>query len=286
MNPTFPVDLSATDISAYQADGFVCTEGIFSATELAAMRDAVDAEVARRTVDDGRSVAEKRIYEQSFVQCMRLWETSQAVRPFTCHAGLAGAAAQLMGVDSVLLWQDQALYKEAGGRETTPHQDQPFWPIGRVPLISAWIPLDDVTPENGAMAYMPGSHKLGALTVVDITHSTEPYDIRNDPALADVSARWVSAKAGSVIWHNGFTVHQAAANRTASPRRVFTVVYIAAGFLRAREWPVFPLDRAGVAVGEEMRGEGMPMLWPPSNTLPEPPAELGVATGPQYTQRR
>ncbi|NCF77122.1 MAG: hypothetical protein GWP45_08010, partial [Proteobacteria bacterium] len=44
------------------------------------------------------------------------------------YKGLAGIAAQLLGIESVRLWQDQALYKEAGGRETTPHQDETFWP--------------------------------------------------------------------------------------------------------------------------------------------------------------
>ena len=57
---------------------------------------------------------------------MRLWETNADVRPLSCHPGLAGMAAQLLGVDSVRLWQDQALYKESGGRETTAHQDETF----------------------------------------------------------------------------------------------------------------------------------------------------------------
>ena len=104
---------------------------------------------------DTRSVSDKTTYEQSFIQCMRLWETNADVRPLSCHPGLAGMAAQLLGVDSVRLWQDQALYKESGGRETTAHQDETFWPIGTAPLISAWIPFDAITIHNGAMAYVP-----------------------------------------------------------------------------------------------------------------------------------
>ena len=107
----------------------------------------------------------------------------QGVVDLTFHEGLAGIAAQLLGVPSVNLWQDQALYKEPGGRETTAHQDQPFWPIGKAPLISAWIPLNAVDEGNGAMAYVPGSHLAGPLKVVDITHTSKPFDILNDPAL-------------------------------------------------------------------------------------------------------
>ncbi|MBS03908.1 MAG: hypothetical protein CMQ24_14540, partial [Gammaproteobacteria bacterium] len=179
-------------------------------------------------------------------------------------------------------WQDQALYKEAGGRETTPHQDQPFWPIGAAPLVSAWIPLQDVTEESGAMAYVPGSHRAGGLQVVDITHRSEPYDILSDPAIAGVEPVLVTPAAGSVVWHDGFTVHQAAANRTPETRRAFTVVYLAAGYRRAKSRPVFPLDRAGVGKGELMEGEGLPQVWPPLDNRPVAPARRGQRTGPQY----
>jgi hypothetical protein len=37
---------------------------------------------------------------------------------------LAGIAAQLMGVDSVRLYHDQALFKESGGGRTPWHCDQ------------------------------------------------------------------------------------------------------------------------------------------------------------------
>ncbi len=205
-----------------------------------------------------------------------------AVAPLTLDPALAGIAAQLMGVEGVTLWQDQALYKEAGGRETTPHQDQTFWPLGTQPLISAWIPFQDVKLDDGAMAYVPGSHRHGRLKVVDITHTTDPYDILNDPALAGISRRYVEVEAGSVIWHGGLTVHMAAANRTNRTRRVFTVVYLDANARRTQSWPVYPLDREGIKKGEVIEGLGMPRLWPTPAVPPEPPADPANETGPQH----
>ena len=132
------------------------------------------------------------------------------------------------------------------------------------------------------MAYVPGSHLAGPLRVVDITHTTEPYDILADPALNGAQPETVVARPGSVIWHQGFTVHRASANETDHTRRVFTVVYIAAGWPRVKPWPTFPLDRAGVEVGALMAGEGLPPVWPPPDHPPAPPARLGEQTGPQY----
>lgn len=93
----------------------------------------------------------------------------------------------------------------------------------------------------------------------------------------------MEALPGSVVWHHGFTVHNAAPNRSDRMRRVFTIVYLAAGYRRQKSWPTFPLDRAGVEVGGLMEGYGLPVAWPRAAELPpDPPSELGEATGPQY----
>ena len=132
------------------------------------------------------------------------------------------------------------------------------------------------------MAYVPGSHKAGRLKVVDITHSTDPYEILNDSALGGRKPEYVEVRAGSVIWHHGLTVHQAASNKSQEVRRVFTVVYIYSGARRIKSWPTFPLDREHIEVGEQIRGDGMPVLWPPQDQLPDAPYIVGEATGPQF----
>jgi ectoine hydroxylase-related dioxygenase (phytanoyl-CoA dioxygenase family) len=274
--------LDAETVRRFDEDGFVSVPDFFSSDELARYGAAVDAAVERRSAADRRDIAEKSTYEQSFVQCMRLWETDRAVAPLSFHAGLAQSAAELLGVPSVRLWQDQALYKEPGGRVTDPHQDATFWPIGDAPLISAWVSFDGSTRQSGATAYVPGSHKAGRLKVVDITHTTEPYDILTDPLLGGRSPVVVEAPKGAVVWHHGLTVHQASANATDQVRRTFTVVYIAENAQRAKGWRCFPMDREEIAVGEALRGTGLPVVWPRTgDEIPDPPAVRGGPTGPQ-----
>ncbi|MGY9075101.1 MAG: phytanoyl-CoA dioxygenase family protein [Acidimicrobiales bacterium] len=269
-------------IERFQTDGYVLSESLLTTDEVDRYGAVVDRAVARRTADDQRSLEQKTSYEQSFVQCMRLWETDPEVAPLTFHIALAEAAAELLAVERVRLWQDQALYKESGGRITDAHQDATFWPIGDTPLVSAWIPLDGSTLEGGAVGYVPGSHKLGKLKTVNLTETTEAYDILSDPALEGAEPRYVEAPKGSVVWHHGMTVHAALANRSGVTRRAFTVVYFADGFRRAKPWSNFPLDRAGVGVGELMEGEGLPLVWPRGgDQYPAVPMALGQATGPQ-----
>lgn len=272
--------LSRADVELYARSGFIALNGLVSEAELGRARRAIDKAVAERTADDKRDIRNKTRYEQSFVQCMRLWEDNPDVAEFTFNIRIAQAAAELMQVKSIRLWQDQALYKEPGGASTTAHQDQTFWPIGNAPLISAWVALNDVTRESGAMGYVPASHLAGRLQVVDITHTSEPYDILNDPALAGATPQWVEASAGTVIFHHGLCVHTAGANTTADTRRAMTMVYYADGAIREKDWPVFGLDRDGVKVGAPMEGPGLPIAWPrDKNTLPEAPSQLGAKVG-------
>ena len=54
---------------------------------------------------------------------------------------IAHIAQQLMEVDSVRLYHDQALYKEASGGITPWHCDQQYWPLASDKTVTAWIPL-------------------------------------------------------------------------------------------------------------------------------------------------
>ena len=117
---------------------------------------------------------------------------------------------------------------------------------------------------------------------VDIT-IIEPYDILRDPSLANRNPVWVLRDPGAVVWHHGFTVHQAAANRSRSHDRVFTIVYIASDATRTKSWPCYPLDREGLAVGEELSARAcrsMATTCEPASS----PEGIGDGTGPQ-TQR-
>jgi ectoine hydroxylase-related dioxygenase (phytanoyl-CoA dioxygenase family) len=274
--------ISPAEVATFQENGFLLVEDFFSHEELDRYGKAVDAAVAHRTADDHRSLADKNLYEQTFVQCMRLWEDHPDVSPFTFHPKLCAAAAALLKTDCVRLWHDQALYKEPGGRKTDAHLDYPFWPVDKPDLVSVWIPFQDVGPGDGMMSYVQGSHKAGITDFVDIgqLRGGQPYDILQDEKVASLPLVPVAAKKGSAIFHHACTIHCADANETGSTRRVFTMVYLADGLRRSRDDAYFALDRDNIATGELVVGPGHPVAWPrDDDALPQPPAELGPKTG-------
>jgi ectoine hydroxylase-related dioxygenase (phytanoyl-CoA dioxygenase family) len=261
-------------VGDFRREGFVVVPGLLSADELRRYGAAVDEAVAKRSSHDTRTLAQKSRYEQSFVQCQNLWEDSPDVRPLSFHPRVAGTAAGLLGVDTVRLWHDQALYKEPGGRETDPHQDQPYWPIVETDTITAWIPFDGSTLENGAMGYLPGSHRLGVREFVNIFFG-EQEDPLARSELAGIEPVWVEVPAGSVAYHHGLTFHLARPNATGTVRRVHTAIYFADGSTRGEgRFPHPAVERAGIPMGGVIASDVTPVAWPlPGGVLPPAPAE-------------
>lgn len=261
---------------AFQRDGFVVIPDLLDADQLDRYGRAVDAAVDARAGHDDRAIADKSLYEQSFTQCMNLWEESAEVRALTFDQRLGEAAATLLGSNALRIWHDQALYKEPGGRQTDAHNDSPFWPISPSDQITAWIPFDGSVRERGAMAYVPGSHLAGVKRFVDITHTIhdEPYDVLSDPAFADIEPIWVEAPAGSVVFHHSLTVHVAGPNVTDDVRRVYCIIYFADGCVRSKDWPHMTVERQQIEIGAPVRGEVSPIAWPRSDgDLPPPPTD-------------
>jgi len=266
--------LSPQLVEDFRRDGFVVVPDLLDVGELERFGAAVDVAVARRSRDDTRTLAEKSRYEQSFVQCQNLWEDSADVRALSFHPRIAETAARLLGVDAVRLWHDQALYKESGGRETDPHQDQPYWPIVETDTITAWIPFDGSTMSNGAMGYLPGSHRLGVREFVNIFFG-EPENPLQRSELAGIAPVWVEVPAGSVAFHHGLTFHLAKPNATGTVRRVHTAIYFADGSTRGEgRFPHPSVERAGIPMGGVIASDVTPIAWPrPDGHLPDPPAD-------------
>jgi len=268
-------------VRAFERDGFVVAPGLLAPGEIEHFAPLVDAAVAGRTAGDTRPTFERSRYEQSFLQCINLWEDHPEIRGLTFHPRIARTAARLLGAERVRLWHDQALYKEAGGRETDPHQDLPYWPMHETRALTAWIPFDDVGAVNGPLSFVPGSHRFGLRKFVNIFVG-EPEDLLAHSRVRDVAPVEVHARRGSVLFHHALTVHLAAPNRSAGPRRVHTAIYFADGATRARRGIHPSVDRAGIAPGQPIASDVTPVAWPreagdlpPTPSHPVPADALG-----------
>jgi ectoine hydroxylase-related dioxygenase (phytanoyl-CoA dioxygenase family) len=264
---------SPLQIDFFRKSGYVVVPGLLGEDELARFGTAVDDAVARRSAGDPRPLEERTRYEQSFRQCLNLWEDSPDVRALTFHPELAQIAAALLGAAAVRVWHDQALYKEGGGRPTAGHYDQAYWPIAERRSVTAWIPFGGSTVESGAMGYVPGSQRF------DVDHfpnifTADGFDLEQGAEAQGTPIDWVEVPAGAVAFHHGRTLHCAKPNQSAETRRVHTVIYFADGCTRGAVPPTHPsVDRPGIAIGDPIASDLTPLAWPrDEGSLPEPPA--------------
>lgn len=218
---------SPGQVEAYRRDGHVLLRGVASPTEIAAYRPEI-VRAADQFNTETRAMAERDTYAKAFLQIMNLWARDEAVRRFTLAQRFGKIAADLMGVDGVRLYHDQALFKEPGGGPTPWHQDQYYWPLDTDDTITMWMPFVDVPASMGALTFASGSQREGFLGHLKISDESEKHfeDLVREhgyPLVVDAMA------AGDATFHSGWTLHNAPGNPSDRVREVMTIIYIADG---------------------------------------------------------
>jgi ectoine hydroxylase-related dioxygenase (phytanoyl-CoA dioxygenase family) len=256
----------------FDEKGWLVVPGVLSAAELERYGAAVDRGVASRSAHDPRPLEERTRYEQSFRQCINLWEDREDVRPLTVHPRIAQIAAELVAVPALRLWHDQALYKESGGRETDPHHDQPYWPLVETDTVTAWIAFEGADLETGCLGFVPGSHRFGVKAFANI-FTDRGFDLEHGPEARGIAPEFAPVNPGDVSFHHGLTIHVAKPNASARTRRVHTMIYFADGSTRKQSRQRHPcVDRAGIEPGALVRSDVTPIAWPRAEgDLPKPP---------------
>ena len=135
-------------------------------------------------------------------------------------------ARQLLGPDAEFAG-DHAIFKPSHRGHPTPwHQDEAFREPGfDYNELSIWIAMTESTVDNGAMAYIPGSHLLGVLPHRLHGGAQEANTIECHEGFDPRTAVVRPIPAGAMIIHHGRTVHGAFGNQTASSRLAYILQY-------------------------------------------------------------
>ena len=208
-------------------------------------------------------MAERDTYSKAFIQVINIWQHCAKVAEFVMGKRLAAIAAELMEVDGVRLYHDQALFKEQKGGFTPWHADQQYWPLATNKTITAWIPLVPVNMEMGPLSFAAGSHKDKRFRGLEISDGSEKtiqtamdkYDFESSPF-----------DLGEVSFHSGWMYHRAPANESGKMRAVMTVIYMDKDMtLKEPENQNQINDRnaycPGIKVGSLVNSEANPLIY-------------------------
>jgi ectoine hydroxylase-related dioxygenase (phytanoyl-CoA dioxygenase family) len=219
-----PFNLSREYIDFYRENGFVKLKHVLSPETIQYMNKTISAEVVRLNTQH-LPMEERDTYGKAFLQIMNIWTRSELVKEIVFSKRLAKLAADLMGVDGVRMYHDQALFKEPGGGHTPWHADQYYWPLSNDNTITAWIPLQETGLELGPVEFSAKSQQLQEGRTLKISDDSENY-IQKKLTLNDFKKVVEPFETGEVSFHSGWIFHRAGANATKSMRKVMTVIYM------------------------------------------------------------
>lgn len=212
----------------FKQNGHVLLRNVMSSESAIAFRGILERAVQKLNTEY-RSLSDRDTYGKAFLQVMNIWRADSEVAKFVLAKRFAHIAAQLLGVEQVRLYHDQALFKEPGGGPTPWHQDQYYWPIDTPKTVTMWMPLIDVTDGMGLLTFASKSHVNGRVFNTEISDESEhlyaSYVRENNFPIS----RPTYMEAGDATWHYGYTIHNAPGNESDRMRAVMTIIYVADG---------------------------------------------------------
>lgn len=216
--------LTNEQIAFYQQYRYIKLKHVFDEATISFFKDAISKRVDIMNKEI-KPLEERSTYGKAFLQLFNLWKEDEVVREFIFSKRLAQIACDLMQVNGVRIYHDQALFKEGGGGITPWHADQYYWPLETDKTITAWIPLQETPLELGPLEFSAGSHQIVEGRDLEISDESEAA-IQQRLRVTDFKHVVEAFDMGEVSFHSGWVFHRAGANITEKMRKVMTVIYM------------------------------------------------------------
>jgi len=214
-----PKFLSSAQIEQFNQHGFISPLPGFAEEEIDKQRQYFDKLLQQLTVapekgDSQFGGVDKRDSVQYSLNCYHtklrgIWETMYA-------EPLLRGVRDLIG-DDVVAWATHYFCKLPGdGKAVSFHQDASYWDLTPAKTVTVWLALDDTDEENGAMQFLPGSHKAGHIPWKESSEESVLNQQIEDISVFDKPFS-NNLKAGEFSLHSSLLVHGSPKNQ--SPRR-------------------------------------------------------------------
>ena len=212
--------LNDEQVAQFRNDGFLVVRGMYSAAEVADIRNWTD-EVANYPEVPGKYMM---YFEKSQADGARILCRIENFVPY--HEGFSRlitarrmqqAVSELFGEEAVL-FKDKINFKLPGGDGFKEHQDvQAGWDEFAELHITAMIAIDETNEANGSLEMIAGMHKQGVLGSMWAPLTDE--DTRH------VDYVPVHCQPGDAVFFDSFAPHRSQPNRTDKARRVLYITY-------------------------------------------------------------
>jgi ectoine hydroxylase-related dioxygenase (phytanoyl-CoA dioxygenase family) len=206
------MSLTPEQVAAYDRDGFVLVEDVFSEAEVAAMLREVEggervSQTARGSADSSGKKAGIAIWHELGDD---IWAAAST------HPKIVNAVRILMREEIAFFHGKVMLKKARSGGAWEWHQDYGYWYEYEgflfPRLMSAFVALDPATIENGCLQVLRGSHLLGRLEHGKVGEQMGANMSRIEAVVPHFERVYCEMKPGSVVYFHCNTLHTSAPN--------------------------------------------------------------------------
>lgn len=279
--------LTAEQVRFYQDQGYLLVEDVVTPEQLQKLQ-----KITAEFIDASRQVNQSNeIYDLDEGHTPENPRLTRIKLPHKQHpyydeilknSGVTEVLRDLLGENATLITAKLNTKAPGGGASVEWHQDWAFYPHTNDDLLAFGLMLDDVTPDNGPLQVIPGSHKGPVLS-----HQMDGrFCGAVDPSDPDFDASKIvtlTGRAGSMTVHHARTLHGSSPNLSDRPRLI--LFYEIA---KADAWPILGASSYIHELGQRRFWEdlqdrtiiGEPCLTPRLESVPvrmplPPPTDAG-----------
>ena len=193
------------------------------------------------------------------------WRITPGLHDILWNPAFTVPASQLLG-GAVRFWHDQLFCKPPHhGGVVAWHQDYSYWTRTQpMAHLTCWIGLDDATPDNGCVHYVPGSHRWPLLPVTGLAGGMEAIQtVLTDQQRAQFKPVAAVLEKGCAAFHHPLMVHGSYANNTDRPRRAAVINVFRDGTRSSSDHPLLH-GVPPIPSGQPMDGQFFPLLFDPA----------------------
>ncbi len=242
----------------FDNDGYAIAHGLFSAEEVAELRDTFMAQNADGPVEglseirrgpDGYSADDPLSFYPRMMHPHH--HLDKPVGPLALKRMLDSrlhAPLQAMMKDEPAAVQSMFYFKPAGARGQDLHQDNFYLRVKPGTCCAMWLAIDDADMENGGMVVVPGTQDM-EVVCPEPTDKTQFFTDHHVPVPPGKEVASITLKAGDVLFFNGSVIHGSYPNKSKDRfRRAFICHYVPASSVELSHWYTQPTRFDGTLV--------------------------------------
>lgn len=210
----------------YQEQGFFILDKVIADEDLALLRAKSDALIQEQDAEmdrlgtDALNLSRRGSRYFSFMA----FKEDPALGRVIFNDLMAEVCRATIGDDALLFW-DQFVVKGTSNTEKSSfswHQDSGYVDGPHKYYVNAWIPLDDVSEENGTVYLLP-YEKAG--TKERVEHKVDPKTGDRVGYFGDEPGVPAVCSAGSIVVFSSVCFHRSGPNQTDKMRRAYALQY-------------------------------------------------------------